>query len=279
MQQHFRASCVINAPSDFIRRDDMNKLLLAVSGLVALGGSAFAADMPLKAPMVPPAPFMSWTGCNLNAGVGYGFLDQTHYGETLPGLAPLTATIDSAGRGWLGRFGAGCDYQLGGGLSNWVIGAFGDYDAMDIHGFSDVAGIGGNAKESSAWYAGGRVGYLVTPQLLTYFDGGYTETRFGAVGLSASAVAPPLPLGANLPSHTYNGWFLGGGTEYALNFSWLPIHGLFWRSEYRYSDYRSTDLPIVITATGALTGAGEHTQNRVQTITSSLVWRFNWLGH
>ena len=53
-----------------------------------------------------------------------------------------------------------------------------------------------------------------------------------------------------------------------------------WRARdgrtLRYASYRATDLPILITATGGLSGLGEHASKQVQTITSSLVWRFNW---
>jgi outer membrane immunogenic protein len=253
----------------------MKKTLSVIAAVAALVGTpALAADMSVKAPpLAPAAPVYSWTGCNLNAGVGYGLWDQRHFGETLPGLVQLTDTIDSAGRGWLGQVGAGCDYQIN---QSWVIGAFGDYNFMNVHGFSDVAGLGGNEKETSAWAAGGRIGYLVTPSLLTYVNGGYTQAKFSQVNLEATGFFPPIPAGLFTPSHTYTGWFLGGGTEYALNFAWLPIRGLFWRNEYRYASYQATDLPILIAATGGQSGNGEHTSQQVQTVTSSLVWRFNW---
>jgi outer membrane immunogenic protein len=42
----------------------------------------------------------------------------------------------------------------------------------------------GDEKMSSAWSVGGRVGWLVTPNLLTYFSGGYTEATFDRTNLS-----------------------------------------------------------------------------------------------
>jgi outer membrane immunogenic protein len=132
----------------------------------------------------------------------------------------------------------------------------------------------GEAKENSAWYAGGRIGYLVTPALLTYFDGGYTQTRFDGTNLF-STMAPVLV--DTTPAQTYHGWFLGGGTEYAMNFSWLPIRGLFWRNEYRYASYEAADVPLT-NALGAPAGVAFHVTPYVQTLTSSIVWRLNWLG-
>ncbi len=213
--------------------------------------SAFAADMslPLKAPL-PPAP--TWTGCYLDAGVGYGMYNQDNNSETSPGLVPIGTTVTNGGGGWLGRLGGGCDYQFGvAALGNFVIGAFGDYDFMDLQGtFGDPSGpVTGSEKESGAWYVGGRLGYLVTPSLLTYVDGGYTATRFDQVNLF-SAFAPPVATGLSISANTYSGLFLGGGTEYALNMSWVPIPGLFWRTGYRYASYTAADVPILITGTG-----------------------------
>jgi hypothetical protein len=49
------------------------------------------------------------------------------------------------------------------------------------------------------------------------------------------------------------------------------LPGLYWRSEYRYAGYGSADLAF----TGSLTGAFNHESKNVQTITTSLVWKFH----
>jgi len=249
---------------------------LLIAAPLSVAGAA-DMSMPLKAPYAPP-PAASWTGCYLDGGFGYGMSNINTYGETFPGLVPLTTGNDSGGEGWLARLGGGCDYQFPlGGLGNFVLGAFGDYDFMNLKSnMADVSGLGGPERESGAWYAGGRLGFLVTPSLLVYTDGGYTQTRFDAATVSSTVLAVPSPAFL-LPAQTYSGWFLGGGTEYALSMSWVPIRGLFWRNEYRYAQYQSADLPISLATTGVVTAA-EHTSNNVQTITSSLVWRFNWGG-
>jgi outer membrane immunogenic protein len=246
---------------------------LGVSSLLLAAplSAAGAADMPFKAPP-PPMPASTWTGCYLAGGIGYGMSNLDQYEETYPGLGAVSGGYTDGGRGWLGRVGAGCDYQI---TSSFVVGVFGDYDFMHVHaGFSpgDLA-LSGDENERGAWSVGGRIGYLVTPGLMTYFDAGYTQTRFDQINLSG-LVAPFAAVGY-APASTYHGWFLGGGTEYALNFNWLPIHGLFWRNEYRFSSYDAEDLPIYTTA-GALSPVGENIHPYVQTITSSLVWRFNF---
>jgi outer membrane immunogenic protein len=257
----------------------MKRLLLAAfAALPILTGVAVAADMApaaaYKAPP-PPAPAASWTGCNINAGYGYGMYNTDSSLETFPGLVPTAIEGATAGgRGWLGRFGGGCDYQFGvNGLGNFVVGALAEYDFMGIHGNLEPSNtaIIGEAKESGAWYVGGRIGYLVTPNLLSYFDGGYTQTHFDAVNFALVTTGVPAD---TMSSHDYHGWFLGGGLEYALNFSWLPIHGLFWRNEYRYASYNAADLALFPASGIAPIFATHFASPYVQTATSSLVWRF-----
>jgi outer membrane immunogenic protein len=241
-------------------------------------GPAVAADLGRRAPAYtppPPPPAPSFTACYVDGGVGYGLWNIDH-----SGLGPEVATeTTSGGRGWLGTVGGGCDYQFGQGTgfwSNWVVGAFADYAWMDLHrNFeSSFGGIAGEEKESSAWAVGGRIGYLVTPNVFTYWNGGYTQSRFDQINFSFTR-APFGPFDS-IGAHTYHGWFIGGGTEISLSGLFgLPLPaGLFWRSEYRYSSFNSADLPFV-----ANVGFSEHMRPTVQTITTSLVWRFNWWGH
>jgi outer membrane immunogenic protein len=265
------------------------KLLLIVScvGLAIFSGSVGAAELPLKA----PAPIVAgWTGCYVDGGVGYGMWNQDHYTSVVePGsLTQVTPTATTGGQGWLGRVGAGCDYQIG---ARWVIGAFGDYDFTGLSGsFQEpFEGWIGNEKETGTWAVGGRIGFLVTPTLLGFLDAGYTQARFGEINLNTDAV-PSTSTGDYIPAATYNGWFIGGGSEYALS-GIVPLPGLFWRTEYRYASYRSATLPLLTSSGAPLTGttgicdtefggfcAGfdDHMQKDVQTVTSGIVWRFNF---
>jgi outer membrane immunogenic protein len=261
----------------------MKKPLLAAVALVVLAaGPAVAADLGRKPAYIPPPapPPPTFTGCYVNGGGGYGFWNIDHSFQDTSG-ALNTVETTSGGRGWLGTVGGGCDYQFGSGSgfwSNWVVGVLADYDFMDLHkNFqSSFGGIAGEEKESNAWAVGGRIGYLVTPNVFTYWNGGYTETRFDGINLSDTIFGTPF--GA-IDAHTYHGWFIGGGTEIALSGLFgLPLPtGLFWRSEYRFSSFNSANLPI--TVSGVQTGFSENMHPYVQTITTSLVYKFNWWGH
>jgi outer membrane immunogenic protein len=244
-----------------------------LSALVA--GSATAADLkaPAPAPMMmnaPPMPAYNWTGCFIGAGAGYGLWNQESFGEN--GGVQTTAMATSGGRGWFGIAAFGCDYQVS---SNIVIGAFGDWDFGDIKGQYEPGGndLVGKESEKWAWGAGARIGWLVTPTVLTYFSAGYTQAHFDAVNFNL-ATAPFNPSGFFIDAHTYNGWFLGSGFDYAV--SMLPA-GFFLRSEYRYSTYQTADLPLLSTATGLQVGAfALNSKKFVQTVRSELIYRFNW---
>jgi outer membrane immunogenic protein len=264
---------------------------IACALIAAPLSGASAADMPsYKGPAFlpppPPPPAYSWTGCYIDAGGGYGFWNQEHSLSFPPANGYDSAlTTTDGGRGWLGRFGGGCDYQTPLLNSKVVIGVFGDYDVMNLMGSNSPSELGvipcpvvcrstvtANENETGAWYVGGRIGYLVNPSFLAFFDGGYTETSFAQsaefFAVSGSAV------GQSYPNFTDQGWFIGSGGEYALD--WIPIRGFFLKGEYRYAQYNNVNL---VETRPALPGPEvETTRPYVQTVTGSLVWRFNWTG-
>jgi outer membrane immunogenic protein len=94
------------------------------------------------------------------------------------------------------------------------------------------------------------------------------------------AIAGGGPTGLSLAAQTYNGWFVGSGFEYS--FDWLPIPGIFLKTEYRYSQYNSPNGASVPLTGGVLgvpvVGAALQSQKATQMISTELVWRFNWFG-
>jgi outer membrane immunogenic protein len=260
----------------------MKKVLLTLTAMAAFTAPALAADMApryAKAPAPMPVAVASWTGCYIAGGGGYGLWNQenTTYDDTTAPRTQLSATQTGGGRGYFGTVGGGCDYQFGLGAWNLVVGAFGDYDFASIKGNPNFAlALYGQEKLSSQWSVGGRIGALITPNLLTYFSAGYTEAHFDQVNLLNSAFGGPIgaPSGFYFGSRNYSGYFLGAGDEYALSF--LP--GLFWKTEYRFSDLDTKNNPLRFTAGNALTGVSIDSHKYVHTVRSELVYRFNWGG-
>jgi outer membrane immunogenic protein len=74
------------------------------------------------------------------------------------------------------------------------------------------------------------------------------------------------------------GWFVGGGVENNLNFFGVNAPGWFMKTEYRASYLDRKNLQERVDATNAATGVDITFKPFVQTISTSLVYRFNWTG-
>jgi len=269
----------------------MKKFLLALTAAAAFTGSAVAADLPArtysKAPAPVVAPVANFTGLWISGGFGYG-LAQYETNVTSVGVPPVVFDFghDTGLRGWLGKVGVGYDYQFAGPLGQWVIGAFADGQWSNIKGQNNFTcpgictgpsvGYTGQLKNDWAWAAGGRLGFVALPGLLTYVNGGYTQADFTSTRYFTQN--PAFQLGPVMDSRRMGGYFIGGGTEYAIS----QIPGLFWKSEVRFSDFGSRTDTNICPPNGVACTPGVHSLDnnhvRMQTATTELVYRFNWGG-
>jgi outer membrane immunogenic protein len=269
----------------------MKKIALALAAFAALTGSASAADLAArpyaKAAPAPIAMAPSWTGFWISGGFGYGVSEtQTSVRGPVAPFPIFDIGHDNGGKGWLGKVGAGADYQFAGPFGSWVVGAFGDYSFKNVSGNLSFncagacvgpTGYIGSQQNDWSWAAGARLGYVALPGLLTYVNGGWTEAHYKSVNYfdGSTGAATNLVLGGR----TRDGWFLGGGTEYSIS----QIPGLFWKSEYRYSEFGNQTNNQVCTVTGTCGLAGAihsvaTTRSYEQAVTTELVYRFNWGG-
>ena len=281
------------------RRAWLRSSTFLVACLIAIATVLATSSLPAQAQT-------NWTGCYVAAGGGYGMynrdrvvvVDQrTNVGGGLNPITILTVAPPGTvftpnetfgGHGWLLTAQFGCDLQFG---QTWVVGGFVDGDWSNMRGNRSLFGaFAGEERLKSSWAFGGRIGYLPTPALLAFVSAGYTGARFDEVNyLNGTTIAFNVPLlavvnagpGATLQllSERYNGFFIGGGAEYAIG--WLP--GLFWKTEYRFADYRTKSTQIRCPgcsglAGGELTGLVERNNVYTQTLRTALVWRFNFGG-
>jgi outer membrane immunogenic protein len=227
----------------------------------------------MAAPVYPAIPVKTtnWTGFYANAGMGYGMwaADTTTVNPTT-GVCVLCVNQVQGGKGYLGLVGVGYDWQF---APTWVAGVFGDYDISSLKGTIQDQGPGyvGSIKQTSAWAVGPRIGWLPSPQTMTYVNGGYTGARFS--GTDMVFVLNSSPVGYSTPATTMSGWFLGGGVETTFDMLGMLGKGWFWRNEYRYASYGSKTLTDT-------NGAGPVQNNitfkpTVQTVTSSVIFKFN----
>jgi outer membrane immunogenic protein len=253
----------------------MKKLLLALSAVAAMTGSAFAADLPARTYTKAPPPVMapSWTGFYIFGGAGGGIWDADNH-TVNNGLGVATIDQRMGGDGWFGTVGAGYDWQFN---SSWVAGVFADGQFGSLRGSlqDNLAGRFGSEKLKDTWAAGVRVGYLVAPNVLSYVNAGYTGSQWSSATLTSNFGGAAI---ATTPSFNRNGWFVGGGVENNLNIFGISAPGWFMKTEYRAAYFNSITLPETLVATGLPSVDSVTFKPWVQTISTSLVYRFNWTG-
>ena len=102
--------------------------LLASVGAIALAGSAFAADLPSRAPppvYVPPAPIFTWTGIYVGGQIGYAWgTSNTNLGDNFGDYTSFSTNNS----GVIGGAHVGYNLQL----SQFVIGLEGDVDGSSL---------------------------------------------------------------------------------------------------------------------------------------------------
>ena len=263
----------------------MKKLVLTLTAVAAFTGSALAADLPARTYSKAPAPIVaapSWTGFWLSGGFGYGMGQYQSSVTDIAGTTIFDVGHDAGMKGWLGKVGAGYDYQFGG---SWVVGAFADATWGNVSGRNSFTcpgacsgptqGYFGAVQNDFSWAVGGRIGYVALPGLLTYFNGGYTQADIKAITYTATDGSG---IGPSLGSRRLNGYFLGGGTEYAIS----QIPGLFWKNEVRFSKFGNRTDTNICSGPACSPLGGLHTLDRnnlvEQAATTELVYRFNWGG-
>jgi outer membrane immunogenic protein len=257
----------------------MKKFALALVAATTFVGSAIAADLAPQPYAKAPAPVVvppSWTGFYIFGGGGGGIFDADNHVINAAGSV-LTVDQHMGGSGWLGTVGAGYDWQFN---HRWVAGVFGDGQFGGIRGSinDNFASLSGTEMVRDSWAAGVRAGYLIAPNVLSYVNGGYSGSQWSGSTLASSTGGPAA---ATTPSFSRNGWFVGGGVENNLDIFGVSMPGLFMKTEYRAAYYENNDVNLA--ETSALTGlplprSVNVGNSLVQTITTSLVYRFNWNG-
>lgn len=165
----------------------MQKICLSACAALAFSGSAFAADMAVKAPPLPPvvAPAYSWTGFYIGGNAGYGWSD----GDVDPNgsvisfadpaiitggpntasasAAAASTTIRTDANGFIGGAQIGFNYQIN---NKWVVGIETDFAGANISGSKTVSSVATSPLGSG----------LITPFNVASFNSG--EQRLDSLG-------------------------------------------------------------------------------------------------
>ena len=131
-------------------------------------------------------------------------------------------------------------------------------------------------KLQDSWAAGARLGYLIAPNVLSYVNGGYSGSSWSGAALLNAFSGSPVAM--HTDSFNRNGWFIGGGVENNLNIFGISAPGWFMKTEYRSAFYERKSVPLLVDGTNALVNRDLRFNSWNQTISTSLVYRFNWGG-
>lgn len=241
----------------------MKKLLLGISALVISTASASAADMAVKAPLLAPAPIMSWTGFYVGINGGGAWMDgpSMTYVDLAAGLANFNSTnayapstINGSSSSWIAGIHGGYNWQF---APTWVFGIEGDWDWTNLNasgtnnlfGATNLAGATRGLTTDNVslqtkvnWLASvrGRLGYA-SPTWLLYGTGGvaFADMNFNAqvhctgplnvVGGSECG-APGQSINPTGFNNTRVGWVAGGGVEFKPMSKWIVgLEYLYYR--------------------------------------------------
>jgi outer membrane immunogenic protein len=236
----------------------MKRLLLASVTVLALTGTALAADLPPGVVYPAFAPRFTFTGFYVGGTVG-GVLASSNYieapsGAFGPAFGPEIAAVgtsSAAPRGVIGGIEAGYNWQAG----MFVLGFETDFSGWDLSASSGGTSFGpttlsATSSINSNWLftARPRMG-IANGNMLTYLTGGLAVSNISlAQSILLSAAGPTL---AGSASSTQLGWTAGGGVEYALSWNW------FIKAEYLYVSFSNQTAAQVVSGgpgTGTVTG-------------------------
>lgn len=222
-------------------------VLVALAAMPA--ASAYAADMPLKAP--PPAMTVyNWTGFYLGGEIGGGWSRATTTGVDASGGFPagfVHSPVDLSGV--LGGGYAGYNYQLN---NNVVIGIDGYYDGAGLAGSgSDTSPTTGNissTNEKMKWDSAitGRLGYA-NNNWLFFVKGGWAWAGFSANTVTTTAAGAPFGTGSS--SDTRNGGTVGVGFEYGFLPHWSA------KLEYDYVKFETASFNASTVSAAGVAGS------------------------
>lgn len=254
----------------------LKKFALAISVLAASAVGASAADLAVKAPpyRAPEAAVSSWTGFYVGASFGGEWANAnwrtTSITVVAPGFVVPPPTVDGSSPRHFspsnGRFGgfAGYDYQF---APQWVAGIVLDAAYFDstatsagVPGctFSCILAVPGPGSDLSRvrarWDADvrGRLGYLVTPNVLLYGTAGVAFQNFSNSATCLTSLTDPVCGPTAIPisvtatnSSTRTGWTAGVGIDAKIFANWML------RAEYRFSDFGTWSNSLSLVSPGA----------------------------
>jgi outer membrane immunogenic protein len=238
-------------------------LFFGVCAAALTAGTAFAADMLVKAPPAPPPPPpFNWTGFYIGANIGGAWSHSTITDNT------TGASLGFDNSGFIGGGQVGFNWQFNG---PFVLGVEWDIDGTSISKTGPGVGVvlpGGipatlQASANTDWIStlAGRIGFTAWDRWLFYFKG-------GGAWVQNSVTLTNLNNGNSVSaSNTNSGWVAGVGAEW----SWSGP----WSAKLEYDHIELDDL----TRSSTLFPGESFTASRnIDMVKFGINYRFGWGG-
>lgn len=183
--------------------------------LILASASATAVAVPAVA-----QDNSAFTGPRVEGIVGY---DISKAGSSVDN--ELNDEDDESIDGFMYGVGLGYDFGVGDravlGLEAELSSSTAETEVVD--GDLEDLGFGAELNTGRDFYVGARAGYVVSPNMMLYAKGGYTNARYNMLADDGTT-----ELQTDLD---VDGWRVGAGAEYAMS------ENTFVKLEYRYSNY------------------------------------------
>ncbi len=219
-----------------------------------LGGRVYA---PAPVPAYVPLVQYRWTGCYVGGNIGGAWSNVD-----LSGVGGVDVSANNSGFAGGGQI--GCDYNWLG--SPWVVGIRNMLDATSLSNRTNISTVAftGVADSRTHWFdtLTARVGYLVTPQVLLYAQGGAAWTNTNITFLDGS--------GAQLgeTTHDRTGWTVGTGVEWMFAPQWSVF------AEYNFMGFGTQSATF--TGCGGTCVVNANAKADVQNVLAGVNYKFNF---
>lgn len=254
----------------------MRKALIATSAVamaVSLGWLAWTfpavgADLRIPAKAAPlEVPYGDpWSGFYIGGAVGYGWNNGDGTGSGTSIFGTSSTAFSTSPQGFVGGLHAGVNGHL---AQSWVLGGEIAGGIGTLTGTAQNPGFIGdiNSKTNSLVSVSGRLGYLLSPNIMLYGRGGWAWAgeEFTVTGTDGSKfTTKPIA----------NGALAGAGVDFALTRNWIV--GLEYQ-HYFLSQINASTTGVLLN-TGVPVALSAHVDNHIDTILGRLTYTFGGLN-
>jgi outer membrane immunogenic protein len=244
-----------------MRKSSSMLIAAAVIHLTASQSVRAADIVPRALPPAPVAPVYAppvqylWTGCYVGGNIGGAWSSVD-----LTGVNGVNFSATNSGFAGGGQI--GCDYNWG--ASPWVVGIRNMLDATSLSSsttFSTVP-FTGNVNSRTRWFdtLTARGGYLVTPQVLLYAQGGAAWTNTDITFLTGTGAQ------VGETSNDRTGWTVGAGVEWGFAPHWSVF------AEYNFMGFGTQSATF--TGCGGTCVVNANAKANVQDVLAGVNYKF-----